>query len=84
MTQPCMTVLALCMVIFSTVLPYMLYTSGLAVVRASQAAIMASLEPVVAAMVGIFMFGELLDVFTALGVGCVLAGICVLNIKSKG
>ena len=83
-TQPCMTVLALCMVIFSTVLPYMLYTSGLAVVRASQAAIMASLEPVVAAMVGIFMFGELLDVFTALGVGCVLAGICVLNIKSKG
>ena len=81
--SPFMLGLSLGLVIFSTVLPYGLYTIGLARVQASQASIAASFEPVVAAVTGIFMFGEAMDLFTFMGIGCVIAGICVLNCRRK-
>ena len=81
--SPSMLGLSLGLVIFSTVLPYGLYTIGLARVQASQASIAASFEPVVAAVTGIFMFGEAMDLFTFMGIGCVIAGICVLNCRRK-
>lgn len=71
--------LALGMALFSTALPYLLYTTGLSRVESGKASIMASLEPVVACLTGVLVFGEPLGILTILGVGCVLAGVYILR-----
>lgn len=67
------------LVVFSTVLPYILYTKGLAKVESGKASIMASLEPVVASVVGIVVFGEPLSALTLVGILCVLGGVYILR-----
>lgn len=51
-SQPAMGLLALGLVVVSTVLPYLLYTKGLSQVDSGKASILASVEPVVAALGG--------------------------------
>ena len=70
---------AVCLVVFSTVLPYLFYTKGLARTESGAASIMASLEPVVAALVGAALFHEPLTVMTAAGIALVLAGVVILR-----
>ena len=72
--------------IVSTIFPYLLYTKGLSGVENGKAGIMASTEPIVAAILGIIVFSEKLTADTAIGVVMVLAAIAVLNINfgSKG
>lgn len=74
-----MPLTALGLVIFSTVLPYIFYTGGLARVESGKASIMASLEPVVASLVGVVVFGEPMTALTAAGILCVLGGVAVLG-----
>lgn len=64
-------------------LPYMLYTYGLTGMQNGKASIMASIEPVVATFVGIFIYEESLTVSSAIGVLLVVAAIVILNIKVK-
>ena len=66
----------------TAVLPYLLYTVGLNNMRASAAAIMASIEPVVATAAGALVFGEALTVPAFAGIALVLAAIVVLNVKT--
>ena len=42
---------------WSTTLPYLLYTVGLTVIHATTASIISTIEPVVAAILGFFVFG---------------------------
>lgn len=79
LAAPSMALTAVCLVVFSTVLPYLLYTSGLARVEPGKASIMASLEPVVAAIAGVAVFGEPMGAATGLGILCVLAGVYILR-----
>ena len=67
------------LVVFSTVLPYILYTKGLSQVESGRASIMASLEPVVASMAGVLVFGEPMGLLTAAGIALVLAGVIILR-----
>ena len=60
-------------------LPYLLYTVGLSHMRASGAAIMASIEPVVATAAGALVFGEALTMPAFAGIALVLGAIVVLN-----
>jgi len=53
---------ALALVAVSTVIPYILYTKGLVHVESSKASILASVEPVAAALVGVIAFGEPMNV----------------------
>ena len=70
----------LCMMVFSTVVPFILYTKGLAGLGDSgKAAILASLEPVVAALLGIVAFGEPLTLGVGLGLVCVLGAVALLK-----
>ena len=71
--------LAAGLVVFSTVLPYIFYTAGLAKVESGRASIVASLEPVVASLAGVLIFGEPMTVLTAAGIACVLAGVYILR-----
>ena len=74
-----MPLTAVCLVVFSTVLPYLLYTGGLAKVESGKASIMASLEPVVASLAGVMAFGEPMTAMTAVGILCVLGGVAILG-----
>ena len=74
-----MPLTALCLVVFSTVLPYIFYTAGLAKVESGKASIMASLEPVVAALTGVMVYGEPMTALTAAGILCVLGGVAILG-----
>jgi drug/metabolite transporter (DMT)-like permease len=70
---------ALVLAAFSTAAPYILYTWGLARIEPGRASILASLEPVVAALTGILAFGEPMSPATVLGMLCVLAGVTILR-----
>lgn len=79
LAQPSMALTAVGLVVCSTVLPYILYTRGLARVEAGKASILASLEPVVASVAGVVLFGEPMSPLTAAGIVCVLAGVYILR-----
>ena len=78
-SSPSAWLLAIGLVVVSTVLPYVFYTWGLARVEAGKASIMASLEPVVAALVGVAVFGEPMSAMTLAGIVLVLAGVVILR-----
>ena len=81
--NPAGLVLLLVVTAFVTaVLPYLLYTVGLSHMRASAAAIMASIEPVVATAAGALVFGEALTMPAFAGIALVLAAIVVLNCRA--
>lgn len=61
-------------------IPYLLYTRGLQDVEAGQAAILATIEPLVAACVGIFIFHEPITISKAAGIFLILASVVILNI----
>ena len=77
--QPSLGLVAVGLVVFSTVAPYILYTRGLSQVEAGRASIMASLEPVVASLAGVLLFQEPMSALTAGGIVCVLAGVYILR-----
>lgn len=79
LAQPGNLLTAICLVVFSTVLPYLFYTKGLSQVESGKASIMASLEPVVASLVGVAVFGEPMSLLTAAGILLVLSGVVILR-----
>lgn len=70
---------ALAIALICTVAPYLLYTRGLQDVDAGQASILSTLEPLVAAAIGIFVFGEEVTAAKILGMALILASIFILN-----
>lgn len=60
---------------------YLLYTYGLTKVESSRASIMASVEPAVAALVGVAAFQEILTPWALAGICLVLGSIVLLNAK---
>jgi len=64
-------------------LPYLLYTYGLTGLENGRASIMASIEPVVATLVGFLVYHETLSALNGLGVLLVLSAIVLLNTEIK-
>lgn len=79
LTTPSLTLTALGLVVVCTVLPYVFYTAGLAGVDSGRASILASVEPVVAALVGVAAFGEPMSLAVVLGLGCILTTVYLLR-----
>lgn len=77
--SPMLLLWGLGLVLVSTVFPYLLYTRGLAEVDSGRAAILASIEPVTAALVGVAAFGEPMAPMVLLGLGCILLSIYILR-----
>ncbi len=67
------------LVLVATVLPYLFYTKGLEGVDGGKAAIIANIEPVAAALLGVALFRETLSVWVLLGIACVLGGVVILS-----
>lgn len=70
---------ALLYTLVTTVLPYLLYTAGLKHVENGSASVMASIEPVVATILGFFVFGEAPSLRSITGIVLVLGALCLLN-----
>ena len=66
-----------------TVLPYLVYTLGLRTVEAGKASVMATVEPVVATLVGVIIFAEPLSASGIIGIILVAASLAMLNINKK-
>lgn len=70
---------ALGLILLGTVAPYLLYTRGLAGLESGKAAILASVEPVAAALVGVLAFGEPMDPGILGGLVCIVASVVILR-----
>ena len=79
--EPKAVVIVFLMAIFNTVIPYILYTKGLEGVEPSVAPIIATIEPVVATVVGAAVFSEAITVWGAVGIILVLISVVILNIN---
>lgn len=74
-------VLAACgLALISTVLPFLLYTKGLHGMEAGKASILATMEPFVAAVVGVLLFKETFTIPKTAGMLCIMFAIVFLNI----
>lgn len=67
------------LVLIGTVLPFVMYTKGLAEIESGKAAILASVEPVAAALVGVIAFGEPMTVSVVMGLVCILTAVYILR-----
>ncbi|MFD1737409.1 DMT family transporter [Bacillus salitolerans] len=67
----------------STMLPFIFYTRGLQLIESSRASIIATIEPVVAALVGFFIFNEHLSIWQYIGIFMVIMAVVIVQ-ESKG
>lgn len=64
----------------TAVIPFLAYTLGLRTVEASKAGIIATIEPMVATLIGIVVFSEPLTFMSGLGILLILSAVVVLNL----
>lgn len=71
------------LVILVTLLPYLCYTKGLQGMENGAASVLASIEPVVATLIGIFIYKEKMSVWNSVGICLVLGSIAFINFERK-
>ena len=67
----------------TAVIPFLAYTLGLQTVEASRAGILATVEPLVATLIGVAVFSEPLTLLSGLGILLILAAVVLLNRKTE-
>ena len=67
----------------TAVIPFLAYTLGLRTVEASRAGILATVEPLVATLIGVAVFSEPLTLLSGLGMLLILAAVVLLNGKTE-
>ena len=86
--QPSCLPLVSGLVLFNTLAAYICYTIGLSHMEAGKASILASVEPVVASLIGFLLYKENMDGMTLAGVVCVLVSAVIVNVplanRSRG
>lgn len=70
--------------LITAVVPFAAYTVGLKYTEPGRAAILATVEPMVATLLGAAVYGEKITPTSALGVALILAAIVLLNTRGKG
>lgn len=66
-----------------TALAYFLYTTGLSLIESGRASIAATVEPVVATLLGVLVFNEVLTVYQIIGVLLVIAAVVLVQFKKN-
>ena len=69
--------------LITAVIPFLLYTLGLESVEASKAGIIATIEPMVATLIGIVVFSEPLTILSGLGMLLIISAVVILNLKQN-
>ena len=67
----------------TAVIPFLAYTLGLRTVEASKAGILATIEPLVATLIGFMVFSEPVTLLSGLGIILILAAVVLLNRKQQ-
>lgn len=80
--SPALILWAIGVGVITGVLPYLLYTKGLAEMDNGTASVLATLEPAVATLVGVIVFREAFGWYNLVGICLLFAGILVLS-RSK-
>lgn len=70
--------------LITAVVPFAAYTVGLKYTEPGSAAILATVEPMVATLLGAAVYGEKITPTSALGVALILAAIVLLNVSGRG
>lgn len=70
------------LILMVTLAPYLLYTKGLRGLENGTASILASVEPVVATLLGLLLYSEKLGFWNILGIALVLLSILLINRRS--
>lgn len=65
--------------LITAVIPFLSYTIGLESVEASKAGIIATIEPMVATLIGILVFSETLTIMSGAGILLILAAVVILK-----
>jgi len=81
-THPTALLSAIGCALFCTVVAYRLYTTGLLVLPAAQASILATVEPVVAAVLGVLLLQESMTLSKLGGMALILGSIVVLGLPT--
>ncbi len=68
---------------FVTLLPYLLYTKGLQSVPAGQASVIATLEPVVATVVGVIFLHNSVSVSKLIGMALIIGAIITVSLHDR-
>lgn len=69
--------------LITAVVPYLSYTVGLRTVEASRAGILATVEPLVATLIGILVFSEPMTLSSGIGITLILAAVVLLNLPER-
>lgn len=69
--------------VVTAVVPFLAYTLGLRTVEAGRAGILATIEPMVATLIGITYFSEPLTLLSGLGIVLILAAVIILNLRKR-
>ena len=72
---------AIALGLFGTALPFLLYTKGLSYLETSKASIIATLEPIVATILGIVLYNEPITLFKIVGIIIVIFAVSILREK---
>lgn len=67
--------------ILTTVAPFLLYTKGITNLEISRASIIATIEPVIATLVGVLIFNELITLQKTLGIALVVLAVYIVRDK---
>ncbi len=67
--------------LISTLCPFLLYTKGLECMEVGKASVLTFVEPLVATLVGVFVFHEKLTVYNVIGITLIVLSIVVLNLR---
>lgn len=81
--QPGLSVYAVFMILFVTLFPYLCYTKGLSGMENGTASVIASIEPVMATVIGVIIYKEKMTFVNAFGMILVLISIVILNSNNK-
>ena len=66
----------------TAVIPFLAYTLGLRTVEASRAGILATIEPLVATLIGVLAFSEPLTLISGIGIALILSAVILLNLRA--
>lgn len=81
--EPKVLLLALGLGFLPTAIAYIIYTYGLNMTEASNASILTTVEPVVATMVGIFIFQEEFSFIQMIGMTCIIGAVILIQVFSS-
>lgn len=82
-STPGLLLFCLLMALITAVVPFLTYTLGLQSVEASRAAILATVEPMVATLLGVLVFREALTLSSLLGILLILGAVVLLNVQGS-